>query len=330
MKYLRKIRISLLVLSALIMTMGQTAFAEEYTYTVKIYAGKQGTLSQDGISVPAGATVTGGGKEVVVSGLKYDQTVYISPQDCAKAVDSRYYVKGVRISGRDNSEAENVASTFDVDGDRAYVIAYGISGDMVPYTVNYVDGAGNTLLASDTYYGNVGERQYVSARYVDGYLPQAYNLVKTLQSNTVENTFEFIYTPVTTPAAEAPETTTPAGDTGAAMPTAPAGDAGAAADAGAVTPGPEGEEGEDLTAVPDEEVPQDLVDLDNEDEQVPLANTDLEKQERPGTRMSYLPIYVGIGSAAVLGLILSALYLSKRRKASVKSEIAPDDIGNDE
>ena len=87
---------------------------------------------------------------------------------------------------------------------------------------------------------------------------------------------------------------------------------------------------EDLTAVPDEDVPQNLVDLDNEDEQVPLANTDLGKQERPGTRMSYLPIYVGIGSAAVLGLILSALYLNKRRKASVKSEMISDDIGNDE
>lgn len=327
MKYLRKIRISLLILSMLIMTIGQTAFAE-YTYTVKIYAGKQGTISQDGITVPAGATVTGGGKEIVISGLKYDQTVYISPQACAKAADSRYYVKGVRISGRDNSEAENVASTFDVDGDRAYVIAYGLSGDMVPYTVNYVDGDGNILLASDTYYGNVGERQYVSARYVDGYLPQAYNLVKTLQSNTVENTFEFVYTPVNTPAAETPQTTTPAGDAGAAAPAAPAGDAGAA-DAGAVTPGPEGEV-EDLTAVPDEDVPQNLVDLDNEDEQVPLANTDLGKQERPGTRMSYLPIYVGIGSAAVLGLILSALYLNKRRKASVKSEMISDDIGNDE
>lgn len=272
--------------------------------------------------------MTGGGKEIVISGLKYDQTVYISPQACAKAADSRYYVKGVRISGRDNSEAENVASTFDVDGDRAYVIAYGISGDMVPYTVNYVDGDGNILLASDTYYGNVGERQYVSARYVDGYLPQAYNLVKTLQSNTVENTFEFVYTPVNTPAAETPQTTTPAGDAGAAAPAAPAGDAGAA-DAGAATPGPEGEV-EDLTAVPDEDVPQNLVDLDNEDEQVPLANTDLGKQERPGTRMSYLPIYVGIGSAAVLGLILSALYLNKRRKASVKSEMISDDIGNDE
>lgn len=327
MKYLRKIRISLLILSMLIMTIGQTAFAE-YTYTVKIYAGKQGTISQDGITVPAGATVTGGGKEIVISGLKYDQTVYISPQACAKAADSRYYVKGVRISGRDNSEAENVASTFDVDGDRAYVIAYGISGDMVPYTVNYVDGDGNILLASDTYYGNVGERQYVSARYVDGYLPQAYNLVKTLQSNTVENTFEFVYTPVNTPAAETPQTTTPAGDAGAVAPAAPAGDAGAA-DAGAATPGPEGEV-EDLTAVPDEDVPQNLVDLDNEDEQVPLANTDLGKQERPGTRMSYLPIYVGIGSAAVLGLILSALYLNKRRKASVKSEMISDDIGNDE
>ncbi len=46
---------------------------------------------------------------------------------------------------------------------------------MVAYTVNYQDAAGNALLESDTYYGNPGERQYVSSRYVDGYVPQALN-----------------------------------------------------------------------------------------------------------------------------------------------------------
>lgn len=332
MKYLKKIRMSLLILSVFIMTIGQTAFAadEEYTYTVRLYAGNQGTLSREAIQREnPGADVTGGGKEVVIANLKYDETVYISPQAAAKAADERYYVKGIRISGRDNSEAENVASTFDVDGDRAYVIAYGISGDMVSYTVNYVDAAGNTLLASDTYYGNIGERQYVSARYVDGYLPQAYNLVRTLSANSAENTFDFVYTPVTTPAPVTPETTTPAADAGTAAPAAPA---GAAADAGAVAaPGPAAadEGGEDLTAAPDEEVPQDLVDLDEEDGEVPLANQNLDKQERPGTRMSYLPVYVGIGSAAVLGLILAALYLNKRRKVSagnVQNELMPDDM----
>ncbi len=64
---------------------------------------------------------------------------------------------------------------------------------MVAYTVNYLDADGNRLLASDTYYGVVGERQYVSARYVDGYQPQALNLVKTLSGNEAENVFDFQY-----------------------------------------------------------------------------------------------------------------------------------------
>ena len=71
-------------------------------------------------------------------------------------------------------------------------VAYGIKGDMVAYTVNYQDAAGNALLESDTYYGNPGERQYVSSRYVDGYVPQALNLVKTLSVNEAENVFTFI------------------------------------------------------------------------------------------------------------------------------------------
>lgn len=336
MKYLKKIRISLLILSVFIMTIGQTAFAadEEYTYTVKLLAGNQGTVSKDGITVPETATVSGGGDQVVISGLKYDETVYITPQVSAKVTDERYYVKGIRIAGRDNSEAENVASTFNVDGDRSYVIAYGISGDLVSYTVNYVDEAGNALLASDTYYGNPGERQYVSARYVDGYLPQAYNLVRTLSSNTAENTFDFVYTPVTTPTTTTPAATTPAApaaDAGAAA--APAADAGAAAVAPAADEGAAAPGGEELTPVEDEDVPQDLVDLDEDNEEVPLANQEIDNQERPGTRMSYLPIYIGIGAAAIAGLVLAALYLKKRRAVpvqNIQSEDVPDDMRNDE
>lgn len=332
MKYLKKIRISLLILSVFIMTIGQTAFAadEEYTYTVKLLAGNQGTVSKDGITVPETATVSGGGDQVVISGLKYDETVYITPQASAKVTDERYYVKGIRIAGRDNSEAENVASTFNVDGDRSYVIAYGISGDLVSYTVNYVDEAGNALLASDTYYGNPGERQYVSARYVDGYLPQAYNLVKTLSSNTAENTFDFVYTPVTTPTTTTPAATT-AADAGAAA--APAADAGAAAVAPAADEGAAAPGGEELTPVEDEDVPQDLVDLDEDNEEVPLANQEIDNQERPGTRMSYLPIYIGIGAAAIAGLVLATLYLKKRRAVpvqNIQSEDVPDDMRNDE
>lgn len=226
-----------------------------------------------------------------------------------KAVDERYYVRGIAQAGREESEAAQ--GTFTVDGNRDFVAAYGIKGDMVAYTVNYLDANGNTLLPSDTYYGNPGERQYVSSRYVDGYVPQAYNLVKTLSTNEAENVFNFTYTTaapgtVTPPAAEGGADT--AGTAGA---DAAAGAAGADAAAGAGAAGDADVEAEadGLVEAPDEEVPQDLVNLD--DEEVPLANV---KKDRPGTVMSHLPVYIGVGAMALVALIVAAVYLKKRRK----------------
>lgn len=140
------------------------------------------------------ASVVYGRDCTTVTGLRYGDTVYIRPQEAAAATDARYHVKGVRRSGRDNSEAE--APAFRVACDRDYVVAYGISGDMAAYRVNYLDMEGNQIMASDTYYGNVGERQYVSSRYVEGYQPQALSLVKTLSANEAENVFDFRYAPV--------------------------------------------------------------------------------------------------------------------------------------
>lgn len=329
MKCIRKIRTGLLFLAVLTMVTGQTVFAEDtqYTYTVRLYAGNQGVLTGKGISAPESARVAMSGDHMVVSGLKYGDTVYMIPQDAAKVTDERYHVKGVRRSGRDNSEA--TAATFEVGSDRDYVIAYAVSGDMVKYTVNYQDAAGNSLLPSDTYYGNPGERQYVSARYVDGYLPQAYNLVMTLSANEAENVFNFQYTPVGTtapPEADAgtPGTGTPG--TGTAGGTAPGADAGAAgADAGAAAgPGADaagadaGVGGDAPVAVPDDAVPQaDMPDqVQDLDEGVPLAKMD---PGRPGGHlMGYLPIYIGIGAAAVLALAGMAFYLRKKRKAVVR------------
>ena len=212
MRYLKKIRMMLLalVLAALTMGQSQTAFAadEEYTYTVRLFAGNLGELTGDGLQIEsAGASVDSDKDQVVISGLRYGDTVRIIYQEAAASADERYYVRGVRRSGRDNTEAE--APTFEVACDRDYVVAYAVSGDLVGYTVHYLDASGNPLMPSDTYYGNAGERQYVSSRYIDGYQPQALNLVKTLSANESENVFEFRYTPV------------PEGTTAPTAPTAP-------------------------------------------------------------------------------------------------------------
>ena len=347
MKFWNPIRRSLLILSILVMAAGQSVLASDteitpYTYTVRLFAGNQdvGVLTGEGVNVVSSGSAAVEYRDdcVEITGLQYDDMVYISAGDAARAVDERYYVKGVRIAGRDTDEEGNAASNFRVDGDRDFVIGYGVSGDMAAYTVNYLDADGNALLESDTYYGNIGERQFVSARYVEGYVPQAYNLVKTLSANTEENVFDFRYRTetVSTATGGGTLTATPgtAGGTGTAGGGAAEGGqtaANAAAPAeGGQTPGDTAgaEAGMDEVEVPEEETPQDLVDLDEED--TPLANRSLDGNERPGTRMSYLPIYIGIGTAAAVTLLMTAIYLKKRRKKPVSPEELLENIRHDE
>ena len=129
-KRLKCLSVGLLALSAAALALGTTAFAEEeYTYTVRLHAGNLGEITGGGIEVSSGsAAIVSDGEQVVISGLKYGDLVSIRPQDAAVSTDARYYVRGVRRSGRDNSEAE--APAFYVGSDRDFVVAYGGSGDM--------------------------------------------------------------------------------------------------------------------------------------------------------------------------------------------------------
>ena len=352
MRWLKNKGICFLVLAFMVMLNGLTVSAaeEEYTYTVRLYAGNQGRLLGGGVDVSsesAGISFTDG--YLVIEGLKYGDTVYIRPQAAAELTDERYYVRGVRRSGRDNSEAE--APTFRVASDRDYVMAYGIRGNMAAYTVHYVDGDGRTLMESDTYYGNIGERQYVSSRYIDGYQPRVLNMVKTLSANTEENVFTFEYERIAGPSGggggTGEETPAPAPGGGTGAGTGTAGEAaggagaadagaggagaggaagaagagaGAAADAGAGGAGAEAaaaDAGADAPVggdvnMPDEDVPLDGGEnlRDLDDEDVPLADLRADQQ----WRMGYLPAYAGIGLAALIILTGAAVYLKKKHK----------------
>lgn len=338
----KKTGLILLIISFFVLANSRTAFAaeEEYTYTVRLYAGNQGILKNGGIEVGSQSASVSFGKDcTIVSGLRYGDTVYIRPQDAAKASDERYYVRGVRRSGRDNSEAE--APTFRVACDRDFVVAYGVSGDMVKYTVSYEDMSGSALRESDVYYGNIGERQYVSSRYIAGYQPQTLNLVKTLSANETENVFTFQYAPVsaggTSPSGGTTNLSTPGTTTDAAAAAGGGGGAGTA-DAQDGAPGAQDADaqpneelpdadipldagvGGDAVPVPDDGVPleqQNLEDLD--DDEVPLADI---KAEQAGL-MGYFPVYAGIGAAAASILLIAGiwlLYRKRRRAAAVESE----------
>ena len=295
--------LSVLVLTGVLAQGVLTAEAEEpseehpYTYSVTLSAGKQGTFAD--------------GDRIVREELKYGDYVNFDWRDQLTLKDDKYYAKGIRRSGEDNSNSF-ITDQVQVTGDEDYVVAYGVLGDMVAYTVQYLDENGNELAPSKTYYGSVGDRPVVAFQYIEGYLPQAYNLTKTLSENEADNVFPFEYAPASeirnvTVTVDGGTTvvTTPAAGTGAAQ-------QGAAAAGGAAADENAGGNAEgDTVEVEDEEVPRDLVDLD--EEEVPLAKGELEEDTIRET--SVMPIVVGslIALLAVAGIVGMVIYYKKKK-----------------
>lgn len=211
----------ILVQGMAFMHCGLTGEAAGYTYTVTFYPGNHGTFeSHEQVSVDnrisgSDVTVSGDGSYVRVSGLEAGDIIsFDASMNGAVALEdgSRYYVKGIRQGGRDNSTVDVPA--FRVDGDQDYVVAYGIRGDMTAYVVHYQDAAGNTLAQSRTYYGNIGDKPVIAFLYIEGYQPQAYNLTKTLSANAAENVFTFVYTALPAQADQETPGTDDGGQTG--------------------------------------------------------------------------------------------------------------------
>lgn len=335
MKKWKRLLVSLLTVSMTLGASTMSVMADDttpYTYKVTLSAGNKGTIN--------------GQNKIEQTNIASGSTVTFNLNDI-QVTDDKYYVKGIRLSGRDNNETL-AAPSFTVDKDADYVVAYGIKGNMVAYTVNYQDASGNALAESQTFYGNIGDKPVVAYRYVENYIPDALALTKTLSDNESENVFTFTYTPgatdrivetTTTVTTTVPGTATPAGAAGT---TGSAGTTGAAAGtgtgttaggtaaggttaggttaSGTTTGGTAGgttnaDNSQDTTAKDkdtatseDEQTPKSLVDLDDED--TPKGNIDAKD------KTSKTPIAAGIGIivvavAALAGLIV---FLKKRAK----------------
>lgn len=210
-------RLAGLLLSSVIVVAGvvniSTVAQASYTYTVKIVLGGTGEEnaafktsmgSALAVSDSAKVEVSSDKTVITISDLNYDDSISFDPKaavvitpttktdDAGNEVTySKYYVKGARRSGANDSVS---SPAFSVTQDDTYVIAYGV-GEVVPYTVEYTDEAGNFLLDTATYYGAEGEEVYVPYKYVDGYKPDALNIHTTsLKANQV---FRFIYKKIT-------------------------------------------------------------------------------------------------------------------------------------
>lgn len=306
---------------------GMTAFAENYTYTVTIDGGNQGTLvGTQGLTVTNqegnAPTYSVQGGRIVIQGLEAGDTISFNAMSGAvEQADEKYYIRGIRQSGRDNSEVSS--SAFTVTGDNDYVVAYGIKGKMVAYTVNFQDPNGKELAPSATYYGNIGDKPIVAYQYIEKYHPTALAMTKTLSENEADNVFTFVYNEgekqtVVRPGEVVENIITEnVGGTGAATGGNAPGGAGTAGTTGTATPGVAGtteQTGETPgTAGADAvtEEPEELIDLD--EEEVPLAQVDLDEKENAKKKT---PIAVGVGIAvvAVIALIALVWFLKKSSK----------------
>ena len=215
MKKWKRLLVSLLTVSMTLGASTMSVMADDttpYTYKVTLSAGNKGTIN--GQNKIEKSDIAYG------SDFSFDNAALYNIQ----VTDDRYYVKGIRLSGRDNASSEPLdAPAFTVTGDADYVVAYGIKGNMVAYTVNYQDASGKSLAESQTFYGNVGDKPVVAYRYVENYIPDALALTKTLSDNESENVFTFTYTPgatdrivetTTTVTTTVPGTATPGTGTG--------------------------------------------------------------------------------------------------------------------
>ncbi len=258
-----------------------------YGYKVTLYTGNQGTInSQNEMSI----------------NVSKGQMVSLDLSQIELPQDSKYYVKGIRLSGHDSVDNLDPA-TFVVNGDLDYVVVYGVKGNQVAYTIRYVDENGKQLSEDTVLYGNVGDKPVVAYKYIDSYIPQSYALTKTLVENEEENVFTFTYKPgetgeiientniVTTVISTTPSTNANQGNNGTGNATG-------------VTQNNDG----DTTTAGDEDVPQGLVDLDDED--TPKSNISVNNEKNSST-----PIYAGIAIslAAIVGIIVAFMTIRKKR-----------------
>ena len=314
MKMWKKIFTAVLAVGLMMVPAISSSAAEPYTYTVTFSAGNHG-MFEKGEGESAELV-----DKLVHTELPAGSTVSFTAQTAVKmAENSKYYVKGVRLSGRDNSEAEMATLTVTVDKDLDYVVVYGIKGNQVNYTVNYEDTKGNKLAESDVFYGNVGDKPVVAYKYIEGYAPQVLAFTKTLSENAAENIFTFVYGK----AAEGNSETIyvgggttivyddvivrlPGGGTGTGTGTAGQGNTGGE-DADAEGQG--AAEGEGTPETPAE--PQEIVDLD--DEETPLGNIDVE-ETKEGLSMAGMLALMAVCIAALVVLIVLLIRLKKRGK----------------
>ena len=315
------------------LAMATPARADDYKYTVRVFSGNRGTLSSD----------------PVVKTFSKGESVNLYDIATATITDDKYVQTGFRLSGTDKLIGGN-GTISGISEDMDFVVAYGVEGDLVSYTLRFVEyQTGRELAASRTYYGRAGDKPVAAFEYIEGYRPLYLAITSTLQAGE-ENVWTFEYVPLaegetfvttttntTTTVVPAPGTTTTytteagtagttaegaaAGTTaegGAAGTTAEGGAAAATTEGGAAAAGAEGGE----AAQP---ATQEILDLDT-----PLAGPDSQNGQNGASFivngeaivLSTPALVAGgaIVAAAAAGLIFFIYKLKKGKKDDEEEE----------
>ena len=315
----------------------------ETTYQVTLYSGNGEFKDKEtviggisGITLTEGGNFTYSPDKITISGLKASEefSFSVSAQDIVNVKTAQdtiingvtvkgeqYYVKGFVPSGQsEESGLPTLTVTNKNICDVDYVIAYGIVGDQVSYTVKYQDKDGNALAKDDLFYGNVGEKPIVAYKRIEGYAPTVVAFTKTLSENVAENVFTFVYDKVPTEKVSevvteeteynhvtvGGETIVIGGGTSAGTATNVTGGGTGNAGADAATDDAAGAgTGTEAPAVDESQI----VDLD--DEETPLANVEVDAEETAGSSTG---VYVALGLLAVLIAAVVAYVASKKKK----------------
>ena len=324
---MRKLKTILMVALAVaflfVPTIGSFAAETADTYKITVSAGKHGNIGGvDKISVP----VSVGGKfEFNSSSVTLNPTTVTDEEGNENVVPSKYYVKGVRLSGRDDAPIYTTLSVNATE-DADYVVVYAVAGNQTLYTVEYVDVNGKKLAEPDKFYGNIGDKPIVAGKYIAGYAPQAFALTGTLIENPTEsseiNTFKFVYTPSQIDYFNKVTEYVDGGtyvvyvDGGTVV--VGGGTAGGGAAGGGATnvtgnvtetENPDGDNTGADEGTEGEVMPPEIIDLD--DEETPLANIDAEGNANGS--MAPVALYGGMGLLAIIAIIV-AVYISKKLK----------------
>ncbi len=286
---------------------------ETYQYAISLYSGDVGDFENapEPITAVPGTAVQISVTDDVISvtvGEEAAKTYTIEiPKETdtgGNPIDSKYIVLGLKETGNDKSETIVSENISELDEDKSYVVSYGIRGTLVDYTVMYVDAAGNELHASDTYQGKVGDKMIVAAIPIDGYLPRALNVAKTLSADETENVLKIVYNAVDNTVTEYEnEYEVVPGPGGGGGGTAPASNSGQTSvpeepieieDQDTPMAGPDNPDGNK----PDETKPEEQV-IEIEDEKIPLS--------------TYLLIGTGAGMLAII-LAFLLLFFKRRRQ----------------